>query len=449
MKLFFWLFVTWTAGATGFTIARAANRAGESAPRRGVVAFVDVTLVPMDSERILPRQTVIVRGDRIEEIGPVDRVNVPEGVERIDGRGKFLMPGLAEMHGHFPPGGSAREFIENVAFLYVANGVTTVRSMLGAPGHLEFREQARRGEFVSPTLYMAGPSFSGQSVPSPQAAIERVRTQKNEGWDLLKVHPGLKREVYDAMAATAKEVGIEFSGHVPAAVGLVHAIRRGQRTIDHLDGYIEYLEADRAAIDRAKLADVVKLTRETNTWVVPTMVLWETIIGAANAEERASFPELRYMPRAMVESWTANYRRRLSAKNFDAARADRIAANRKVLLKALADGGVNILFGTDAPQQFSVPGFSIHRELAAMKAAGMANFAILRSATKNVGDYYKGVDEFGTIAIGQRADIIVIDANPLDDLGNLAKRVGVMVRGRWIPDTEIKTRLETIAAASK
>jgi hypothetical protein len=236
---------------------------------------------------------------------------------------------------------------------------------------------------------------------------------------------------------------------VPAAVGLVHAIRQGQRTIDHLDGYIEYLEADRAAIDRRKLKDVVALTRDTNTGVVPTMVLWETIIGAADPEERAAFPELRYMPRVMVESWTANYRRRLSAKNFDAPRAARIAANRKVLLKALADGGVNILFGTDAPQQFSVPGFSVHRELAAMKEAGLSNFKILQSATKNVGDYYKGVDEFGTIAIGQRADIIVLHANPLDDLASLAKRAGVMVRGRWIPEAEIQSRLESIAAASK
>jgi len=414
-------------------------------------AFVDVTVIPMDSERTLPGQTVIVKDDRIVEIAPSARVKIPADAERIDGVGKFLIPGLAEMHGHNPAAGSPPELFENVFFLFVANGVTAVRSMLGFPGQLEWRERARRGEIIAPTLHLAGPSFTGSgptATTSAEQASERVKAQKAEGWDLLKVHPGLKLEVYEAMARTAKEAGIEFSGHIPADVGLVRAIDLGQRTVDHLDGYIEFLNAQDEAIDGGKLDEIVKKTRDTGTWVVPTMVLWETIIGAANADEMEAYPELKYMPKQMVQNWKTSYRRKLIAPDFNAARARQTAANRKVLLKALSDGGARIIFGTDAPQQYSVPGFSIQRELRAMKEAGMSNFQILQSATKNVGDYYQAVDKFGQVAPGHRADLVLLAGNPIEDLGHVAKRAGVMVRGRWLPEAEIQSRLQKIAEAN-
>ena len=415
-------------------------------------AFVDVTVLPMDSERTLPGQTVLVRGDRIIAIGPTARVTVPPQARRIDGAGKFLMPGLGEMHGHNPPLGSTPEYVEQVYFLFLANGVTTVRSMLGYPGQIALREKVKSGAMLGPTLYLAGPSFSGagaNAVQTPQQALERVHAQKAEGYDLLKVHPGLTREVYDAMARAAKEVGLEFSGHVPADVGLVHAIKSGQRTIDHLDGYIELLGAKSGPIDPAKLAELVTLTRETDTWVVPTMVLWETIIGSAEPVELAAFPELKYVPRRMVDGWRTSYERKVNAPAFDRAEAKQIATNRNVLLRALADGGARIVFGTDAPQIYSVPGFSVHREFAAMQAAGMSPFAILHSATKAVGDYYKDVDAFGTVAVAQRADLILLNGNPFHDLENMARRAGVMVRGTWIPETEIQSRLEAIAASTQ
>ncbi len=411
------------------------------------IAFVNVTVLPMDTERILERQTVIVRGDRIVDVGPSATVPTPADARRIDGAGKILMPGLAEMHGHNPPPGSSPEAIERTYFLFVANGVTTVRGMLGYAGQIDLRTRVNQGEILGPTLYLAGPSFSGTSVRSPGQAEQMVRAQKAEGWDLLKIHPGLSRDVYDAMARTAAEVGIRFAGHIPADVGLRHAIERGQETVDHLDGYIELLEADTAPVDRTRLADIVRLTRETGTAVVPTMVLWETIIGSGRLEEMAAFPELKYMPPAAVAGWRRNYATMTGNSGFNRARAAQIAANRNVVLKALSDGGVTILFGTDAPQTFSVPGFSIHREMKAMAAAGMSNYAILRSATRNVGEYFRAKDRFGTVAPGQRADLVLLEANPLADLGHVSRRAGVMVRGRWLPESEIQAGLAKIAAA--
>ncbi len=417
--------------------------------RAATVAFVDVTVIPMDSERTLPGQTVLVSGDRIVRVGPSATVTIPDGAVRIDGRGKFLIPGLGEMHGHNPPVGSSQEYIENTYYLFVANGVTTVRGMLGWPGQLELRDKVQKGEILGPALYLAGPSFSGGAVQNPVAAEARVRQQKAEGWDLLKVHPGLSRASYDAMARTAHELGIRFAGHVPADVGLLHAIERRQETIDHIDGYIELLHADSAPVDRARLAEVVKLTRDTGTWVVPTMVLWETIIGSARHEDMQAFPELKYMPRAEVERWRTVYDQRIKASGFSATKVAQIAANRNAVLKALHEADVKIAFGTDAPQQYSVPGFSIHREMKAMAAVGMSPYAILRSATSRVGEYFAFKDHFGQVTEGHRADLVLLDANPLSDIDNVSKRSGVMVRGRWLPEAELQAGLAKIEAAMK
>jgi imidazolonepropionase-like amidohydrolase len=152
------------------------------------------------------------------------------------------------------------------------------------------------------------------------------------------------------------------------------------------------------------------------------------------------------MPPQTVTAWTNSYRNRINDPQFDAARVRRTVENRLAVLKALSDGGVRVLMGTDAPQQFSVPGFSIHREIRRMRDAGMTPAQILLSGTRNVGEYFKTSDRFGTVAAGQRADLMLLDADPLADLGNLARRSGVMVRGRWLPESEIQRRLAAIAA---
>ena len=409
-------------------------------PPQRTTAFVNANVVPMDREGVLADYTVVVSSGRIVDMGPSASVDPPAGALVIDAGGKYLMPGLAEMHGHMPGG----DIEETVMFLYVANGVTTVRGMLGQDGHLALRARANAGEIIAPTLYMAGPSFNEGSVNSPREAEEQVRRQKREGWDLLKIHPGPTLDEYNAMAVTAQEVGIRFAGHVPADVGLEHAILMGQETFDHLDGYIEYLDAFEGEVDEDRLQYIVQLTRDAGAWVVPTMVLWEVgIIGRGDADELAGYPEMRYWPSGQVWGW--GNRQRAAASRTSPERAAQWAANRNRVLKALSDGGAGILLGTDSPQIFSVPGFSIHRELKAMADAGMSAWEILVSGTRNVGEYFQGRDAFGTVAVGRRADLLLLNANPLSDVANVADRAGVMFRGRWLPEEEIRRRLEEIA----
>ena len=422
------------------------NTPAEAAGPQRSIAFTNVTVIPMDTERVLEGHTVVVEGERIVAVGPAGEVEIREGATVVDGTGRWLIPGLAEMHGHVPPPSAPRELVESVLFLYVANGITTVRGVLGAPGQLELKAEASTGANVAPTLYLAGPSFNGNSVSSPGQAAGMVREQAAAGWDLLKVHPGLTRAEYDSMALAARTSGIRFVGHIPDDVGLAHALEMGHETVEHLDGYIEYLDGDRGPVDPGRLDEAVRRTREAGAWVVPTMALWETLFAIHPLETLTAYDELRYMPPDIVESWTSNYRERLADPELDPTVSRTVIDNRMRVLRALHEGGVPVLMGTDAPQLFSVPGFSLHRELPRMAEAGMSPYEILVSGTRNVGEYFANEDEFGTIAPGQRADLVLLGADPLEDIGNVSRIEGVMVRGRWHPKAEIDERLEAIAA---
>ena len=410
------------------------------------IVFRNVNVVSMTSPKVAEKQNVIVRDGVIQSVS-TKLAKMPDGTKVVDGTGKFLMPGLAEMHGHVPPVNAPNGATEDTLFLYVASGITTVRGMLGNPGQLELREKSKKGEIVAPNLYLAGPSFNGNSVNSPQEAIDKVRAQKKEGWDLLKVHPGLTRDEYDAMAKTAREEGIRFGGHVPAEVGLEHAIAMGQETFDHIDGYAELLEAANGPVDEKKLTAIVKKSKDANVWIVPTSALWEVLFDTIPLDTLKSYAELKYVPQTAVDQWSNAYNQRLTQMPREAA--NNVIAGRVRILRALHEGGVKILMGTDAPQQFSVPGFSLHRELLRMREAGMSNYEILESGTVNVGQYFAKQDAFGTVAAGQRADLVLVDANPLTDITNVAKISGVMVRGRWLSRSDLDAGLAKIEAKHK
>lgn len=415
-----------------------------------VVAFVNVNALPMDSDRVLPNWTVVVGDDRIVSMGPSASTTPPQGATIVNGRGKFLMPGLAEMHGHIPaPDGASTELIESVLFLYVANGVTTVRGMQGAPGQLDLRARALRNEIVAPTLYLAGPAFSGNNVKSVEDAVARVRAQKQEGWNLLKVQGGLSVETYDAMAKTAKELRIPFAGHVPPAVGVEHALVMGQDTIDHIDMYAENLGGENKPVTDAAIQDIVQKTIKSGTWIVPTLYVWETLRGPVTLESRTALPELKYLPRAQIAQWTKQLSSRLGNAGYNAEAARQYIDNRMRIMRALSGSGARILLGSDAPQQFNVPGFSVHREMQRMIDAGMTPYQVLKSGTADVGVHALTTgDSFGRIAIGHRADLILLNANPLTDIANVQRRDGVMLRGQWIAESAIQERLARIAAAN-
>jgi hypothetical protein len=432
-----------------------------AAPAPATYAITNVTVVPMDRERLIPGQTVIVRGGRISAIAPTGRIKVPAGATVIPGRGRYLMPGLAEMHAHVPPG-TDQQWIDDVLFLYSANGVTLARSMLGAPHHLDLRAKAERGEIISPRIYTSGPSLNGNSVATPADARRIVAEQKKAGYDFLKIHPGLDRARYDAIAETARSLGLPLGGHVPDAVGLSRALEVSQATVDHLDGYMSLLLRDgsplanappgffgmdlTAEVDERKIPDVVRLTKAAGTWNVPTESLIEHVMlpepGGAVLIAR---DEMRYVTKAMRDQWLKAKADLLAGPSYDPARARRFVEVRRKLIKGLQDGGAGLLLGSDAPQWFNVPGFALHHELRMLVASGLTPFQALSTGTRNVAQFLGQEKDFGTVTQGKRADLILLEANPLADVANVQKRAGVMLNGRWLPESQIRTGLAAIA----
>jgi len=420
-------------------------------------AFTNVTVLPMTGEELLENQTVVVEGDRIVTVTSAGAISIDEGTDIIDGSGKYLIPGLAEMHGHVPPTDPPAnapsyytdEYVEHTLFLYVAAGITTARGMLGWPNQLQLKEKVNSGEMIGPNLYLAGPSFNGNSINSPDQAVEKVRQQQKEGWDLLKIHPGLTRAEYDAMAETANEVGIRFGGHVPEDVGIEHAIEMGQETMDHIDGYYRWLQQFEESEWESRMQNIISRTKEADVWIVPTQALWETIIGAADYDAMKQYEELKFIPPAVRENYN-NYISNNIEDNTEEERQEALkqAEWRRKLLQEMNEQGVRILMGTDAPQLFSVPGFSIHRELPHMEAAGMSPYEIIESGTINVGAYFSNEDNFGTIAEGQRADLLLLNENPLEDIAHLQNHAGVMVQGKWYSREMIDRKLEEIEVAN-
>lgn len=420
--------------------------------QQSVVAIEHVSVIPMDRERVLPEQTVVVTGGRITTVAPAATAVVPAGATRIDGRGQFLIPALAEMHAHIPSGQAAPQ-AERVLFMYVANGIGTIRSMLGDPGHFRLRERVMKGDLVGPTMYLSGPSFNAQTASTPDAAAARAAEQKKAGYDLLKIHPGVPRTAFDALAAAADRAAIRFAGHVPADVGLHRALDAKYSTIDHLDGYVEALVRPGAPpsqnfgvnlvpyVDESRIAALVGETKAAGTWNVPTQILLENWYGEVDVETMRGWAEIRYADPAEVAQWVATKR-----KNSEAVPADqrqRFIALRRRLIKALHDGGAGLLLGSDAPQVWNVPGFSIHRELATYVAAGLTPYQALQTGTRNVAVHTGTLAQAGTIEAGKRADLVLLQGNPLQDISNTSKIGGVLIGGRWLPRAEIQRRLDS------
>lgn len=450
------------AGASAGDPSAQSEASGQAAPEP--VVFLGVNVLPMDGEEVLRSQAVEVRDGRIVQVAPADRYDPPGDAVRVEASGQWLLPGLAEMHAHIPPEGG-REWMEQVLFLYLANGITTVRGMLGQPAHLELREASASGELLAPRIYTSGPSLNGSSIPDPDSARRAVLHQAQAGYDFLKIHPGVSREAYDAIARTADSVGIAWAGHVPAGVGLERALEAGQKSIDHLDQYMEALvpaDADAEGreslffgvhlvdlVDTTRIPEVARATAEAGVWNVPTQSLIEHVLLPGDPEEMARRPEMRYMPAETVDGWVERKRQFQSHPSWSPDRARRFVEIRHRLIRALQDADAPLLLGSDAPQVFQVPGFSIRAELQMLVDAGLSPHEALHTGTVAVARYFGVDDRRGTVRPGMDADLVLLEANPLDDIGNVGRVAGVMVAGRWVPAEEIQERLDSIAAGHR
>ena len=417
-------------------------------------AIVNVHVVPMHSETVLRNQTVVVENGRITAVGPVDGVRVPEGAELVDGTDRYLMPGLAEMHAHVPDAESA--LLDRVLTLFAANGITTIRGMLGRPSHLALRDELMAGERFGPRLITSGPSLNGNSVNGAADARRQVEEQAAAGYDFVKIHPGLDADEFNAIANTANELGIPFAGHVPVAVGLDGALASGMATIDHLDGYMAamlprhsgetggyggFFDINLAkAVDAGLIDELAAATAEAGTWIVPTEILVEQRIDATPIVDLKSRSDMRYMPKGTVDDWGRSKTELINERDYDPALAAKAIEIRRNLIRSLFEANGRILLGSDAPQVFNVPGFSAHLELETYVAAGLTPFEALGTGTTAVAEFLG--QNTGTIEPGKDADLVLLDDNPLVDVRNARRVHGVMLRGRWFSESDLEERLQ-------
>ena len=428
--------------------------------RKQEIVFRSVNVIPMDSERVLENQTVVVKNGVITSVGDQLKVKYDKNALVIDAKGKYLMPGLAEMHAHVPPVDDIEPMKETV-LLFALKGVTTIRGMLGHPRHLELRSKLQTGEILGPRFYTSGPSFSGNTVKTAEVGAAMVRQQKQAGYDFLKLHPGLTKETFAAIVKTAKEVNIPFAGHVSYDVGIWRAIDAGYATIDHLDGFVESLvpgieniteqqnglfamfSADKA--DSGRILNLMTALRNKGIWVVPTQALAERWFAPDKSPESLqNEPEMKYMQPSTLTSWVNAKKNLMNNPNYDHAALNRFIHLRRKLIYECNKNGVGLLLGSDAPQVFDVPGFSIHHELRYMVDAGLTPYEALRSGTVNVGVFYKNAGKMGTIKQGSLSDLILLSGNPLKDIKQTMNIEGVMVGNRWLSKPFIDAELKKL-----
>ena len=438
-----------------------------------VVAFIDVNVIPMDRERMLEHQTVIVRNGIIEEIGDVRRVKIPNGAQRIDATGKFLIPGLADMHVHLF---SDDEFPDSLAEdefkIMIAYGVTTIRLMIGTPEQLVLRRKSASGEILAPTIYAASPQFTGKKgtnahvVTTEEEARAAVIKSKQEGYDFIKVTTNLKPEVYEAIVSESKKQNIRVVGHADSrSIGLARALKAGQQ-IEHLDSYLEALLPENSPIkgsvsdvylynpknwesidyiDESKIPELAQATVKANRFVVPTLHLFKFTAGKGRTEESfLAQPDIRFYPKKTIDLWTGVSRKYLSTAAPIEKREKYIAIRNK-LVKAIHDAGGRIMAGSDTPEWLMLYGYTLHLEMIDLRDAGLSNYAALETATRNPALFLGTIDKTGTIEKGKRADLVLLDANPLDDIANTQKRAGVMIKGKYYLQGELNHWLDEIA----
>uniref|UniRef100_UPI0040483A67 amidohydrolase family protein n=1 Tax=Roseivirga sp. TaxID=1964215 RepID=UPI0040483A67 len=424
-------------------------------------AFTNVNVITMENDQVLKDQTVLIKAGKITQIGDAKAINTSATKEVVDAQGKFLIPGLAEMHAHIPGNQNGTELAEETLFLYLSNGITLIRGMLGQPYHIELRDQVEKGEVLGPKIYTSGPSFNNNTVTSAEQGANRVREQKNAGYDFLKLHPGLTRENFDAIVATANELGIPYAGHVSTGVGIRRAIESKYGSIDHIDGYLEGLVPSSLDLDPdsngffginfteeadlSNIPELVQKTKEAGVWIVPTQAMMERWIGPIDPAELAKDPEMKYIHPNTLNNWVRTKQNVLAQPGYNAEQALKFNEIRREILRQLHEAGVGILLGSDAPQVFNVPGFSIQREMDAMARSGMSAYEILKAGTVNPALYFGDEAEYGMLKVGLDASLVLLENNPLLSISNVSNPAGVMVKGKWISKEAIEGQLRSIA----
>lgn len=436
------------------------------------VTVIDATGAPASSD-----MTVIIIGDRITEIGKTRQVRLPKDAQVVDGTGKFLIPGLWDMHVHW--------YLKEYLPLFIANGVTGARLMWGMPMHQQWRKAIESGSLRGPRLVIASPIVDGPnpvwagsvSVRDDGEARQAVTKARLDGADFIKVYSRLTKEAYLAIADETKKQAISFAGHVPQSITVAEASDAGQKSIEHLTGILTACssreedlrkETDAARGQRSpnpagsrqltrsmletfnaeKATSLFARFKRNQTWQCPTLTVLRSVAFLDDPGLRDD-PRLKYMPPSIRAQWdpTKDFRFKDRTKeDFELARL--VFKKQLEIVGPMRRAGVEFLCGTDALNPYCFPGFSLHDELILLVNAGLTPMEALQAATRNPARFLNKESELGTVEKGKLADLVLLDANPLEDIRNTQKINAVMVGGKLIPKSELQGMLAAVEAAA-
>ncbi len=444
----------------------------------------NVSVISMETDTVVPGQSVFVSDGVITEIAPANEVSTASTAVVVDGSGKYLIPGLADMHVHI--------WSDSDLPLYVANGVTLVRNMWGAPETLAMQNRVQAGITVGPRIVTAGQLVDGDPpiwgeysgvARNAKEARDLMHEQQAAGYDFFKIYALLDLETFNGIAGLSAEMGFPFAGHVPDAVPLEHALLSEMASIEHLTGWEPavtrpdsgYLtrqqEPDRQKrranntviagklvsgevtyddlFDREEARRLAEIASYKRVWNVPTLAVLKRIV-TSRRQAVAEFerPEMRYMSPGTRSSWDPSTDFRLKDYSDDELEALQALFGWDLeLVGILHEAGAPMLAGTDAPNPFVVHGFAIHEELQFFVDAGLSPYEALLTATRAPAVFLGELDSAGTIAVGKRADLVLLDADPLSDIAATRNPAGVVANGVWRSRQDLAALLDAIAAS--
>jgi imidazolonepropionase-like amidohydrolase len=441
------------------------------------LAFTHVTVIDTNGSPPMSDMTVVVDEDRIVAVDKTDQVQLPKAAQVVDASGKFMIPGLWDMHVHSPADKQTREIFLP---LTIANGVTGVRHMFGNEDVLKQKADILAGVLLGPHMIVGSPPVDGPDpmwqgsvvVASAVAGREGVRSLKQAGYDFIKVYQFLPREAYFAIADEAKKQNIPFAGHLPFSVSAAEGADAGQKSVEHLFGinlacsireadlrashteaaakvgkafppHIEMFVRNEteplASFSEEKCEALFKHLAKSGTYFVPTLVLHRSLAWGTDPVFRDD-SRLKYMPPDLRKlfDWELGF--------FPAHRP--VYERHLRTIGAMHRAGVKILAGTDTMNAFCFPGFSLHDEMALLVDAGLSPLAALQAATLNPAQYLGLSDQLGTVEKGKRADLVLLEANPLEDIRNTKKIAAVVVDGRYLAKEALQTMLADAEAAA-
>ncbi len=425
---------------------------GEIKKQSRLTAFTDVNIISVRDGRVLRNKTVLVRDGKIEKIFPSGYEKIGIEYTQIKSSGKYLMPGLADMH----------VYINNEydMLLMLANGVTTVRNMWGisymvsfvsSPDQKKLRDQVNAGNLIGPTIYTAGPIVDGAPaesafmtvVKNEREAARAVIKQKDQGYDFIKIYDNLPVDLFNVVIKTAEEVEIPVAGHVPNKVGLENALEAQMESLEHLTGFIDY-DTCTYIIPFKKIGYYARLAKQNYVYMCPTLNLPQRRYTHKKDEHIKAISEMKYIDLRTRISWWRTHNSEIDDLREKYADFDKGTYREKTteLMKSLSKNlhsrGVKFLIGSNSGHPYTVPGFSLIDELNNFVSIGITPAETVKIATYRAALFFNKDKEFGDIKPGMRADLILLDANPLENINNIKKRAGVMSRGWWISKENIQ-----------